>query len=218
GEGYALGNLGMAQQHLGWHGEADGNLVRSLAIARELADRPVCEEADIWYERQGRHSRVLGPDHRTLNLARQVAAMARRFGDRLSEANALGDLGIMFRVLGDLWQAHDHLHQALAITRELGNQPGEADLLNELGETVRAMGDPTRALGHHQVAVLLADELCDDYRRACALDGVAFCHQARGEGEEARAAWSRALRLHEVLGTPEASTIRERLHAASRSP
>ncbi|MFI0422321.1 BTAD domain-containing putative transcriptional regulator [Spongiactinospora sp. 9N601] len=218
GEGYALGNLGMAQQHLGWHGEADGNLVRSLAIARELADRPVCEKADIWYERQGRHSRVLGPDHRTLNLARQVAAMARRFGDRLSEANALGDLGIMFRLLGDLPQAHDHLHQALTITRELGNQPGEADLLNELGETVRAMGDPTRALGHHQVAVLLAGELCDDYRRACALDGVALCHQARGEGEEARAAWRRALRLHEVLGTPEASTIRERLHAESRSP
>ena len=62
-------------------------------------------------------------------------------GDRLGEANSLGNLGIIARLRGDLAEAERLNRESLAITREVGDRVGEANSLGNLGGIVFLRGD-----------------------------------------------------------------------------
>jgi len=75
-------------------------------------------------------------------ITRHTAAIqaARHLGDRLGQANALNDLGIVRRLTGDCRAAAQALEQALGIYRDLGDRLGQANALNDLG-TIRIATD-----------------------------------------------------------------------------
>ena len=58
---------------------------------------------------------------------------AQRVGDRLGEANALTDQGIVQRLTGEYPGAAKTLRQAMRTYRDLGDQLGQANVLRELG-------------------------------------------------------------------------------------
>jgi tetratricopeptide (TPR) repeat protein len=62
-----------------------------------------------------------------------AATAARLLGDRLGEANALTDRGIVQRLTGDYPRAAQALENARGIYRDLGDRLGEANALRELG-------------------------------------------------------------------------------------
>jgi tetratricopeptide (TPR) repeat protein/transcriptional regulator with XRE-family HTH domain len=92
-------------------------------------------------------------------LARHAAAIeaARRLGDRLSQANALSDLGDVQWLIGDYQAAARALEQALVLYRDLGNQLGQANVLHYLG-IVRCL------TGRYPGAALAQEEALSRYR------------------------------------------------------
>ncbi len=76
-------------------------------------------------------------------ITRQAAALssARRLGDRLAQANALNDLGVVRRLAEDYLGAARDLEQALDIYRDLGDRLGEANALNNRGNARRLASD-----------------------------------------------------------------------------
>jgi tetratricopeptide (TPR) repeat protein/transcriptional regulator with XRE-family HTH domain len=86
-------------------------------------------------------------------LARHAAAIeaARQLGDRLSQANALSDLGDVRWLIGDYRAAAQALEQALGLYRDLGDQLGQANVLHYLG-IVRCLtgGYPSAALAQEE--------------------------------------------------------------------
>jgi len=106
-------------------------------------------------------------------ITRHTAAIqaARHLGDRLGQAGALTELGVMRRMTSDYPGAALDLEQALGICRDLGDQLGQATALNNLGIVRMMTGDyPAaglaleQALGiyrHLGVRVGQADALCE---------------------------------------------------------
>jgi tetratricopeptide (TPR) repeat protein len=74
-------------------------------------------------------------------ITRHTAAVqaARYLGDRLGQASALNDLGVVQSWTGDYPAALKAFEQALGICRDLGDRRGEARALNNLG--VGVVGD-----------------------------------------------------------------------------
>jgi tetratricopeptide (TPR) repeat protein/transcriptional regulator with XRE-family HTH domain len=68
-------------------------------------------------------------------ITRHAAAVraAQRLGDRLGQANALLDLGVVRQETGQYPDAAESLQSALAIYRDLGDRLGQANVIRELG-------------------------------------------------------------------------------------
>ena len=64
-------------------------------------------------------SKILGKYEQVIAYSQQVLALAQSLGDRQTEANALGDLGNSYRVIGNYAKALEVQNQGLAIREEL---------------------------------------------------------------------------------------------------
>jgi tetratricopeptide (TPR) repeat protein len=91
-------------------------------------------------------------------IARHATAVrsAWHLGDRLGQANALNNLGIVRLLPGDFRGAAGDLEQALVIYRDIGDREGQAEVLNETGTLHRVTGEPAEADACHQQALELA--------------------------------------------------------------
>jgi tetratricopeptide (TPR) repeat protein len=82
-----------------------------------------------------------GPWTQAIDLHTAAVAAARRCADRLGEANALHELGVVRYLTDDYPEAAQILQAALGIFRDLGNRLGEANALNYLGGVRQLTGD-----------------------------------------------------------------------------
>lgn len=60
--------------------------------------------------------------------------MKGEIGNREGIANSLGNLGIVYSIMGDYRKAIDYLQHSLVIDKEIGNQEGIANSLGNLGK------------------------------------------------------------------------------------
>jgi tetratricopeptide (TPR) repeat protein len=81
-----------------------------------------------------------GPWTEAINRHAAAVRAARRLGDRLALANALDDLGIVQRLIGDYRDAVWSQDEALRIYRAVGDRLGQANALGHLG-MVRSLTD-----------------------------------------------------------------------------
>src|SRR5205807_9971931 len=81
---------------------------------------------------------------------------ARQAGDRVGEAEALGELGSVQQPRGEYPAAAASLARAVALFRDLGDRPGEAYALNQLGFVHVLTGDYPAAAASQQRALALA--------------------------------------------------------------
>jgi tetratricopeptide (TPR) repeat protein/transcriptional regulator with XRE-family HTH domain len=124
------------------------------ALAWDRAERANLLACLDHVTRNGQHARVTaltaglsallhrdGPWTEAITRHSTAIEAARDLGDRLGQANALNDLGIVWRMTGDYPAAAQAHEQALGIYREIGNRLGEANALNLLGNVLRHTAD-----------------------------------------------------------------------------
>jgi tetratricopeptide (TPR) repeat protein len=80
---------------------------------------------------------------------------ARLAGDRESEGNAVGNLGIGYRNLGDARRAIDFYEQQLVIVLEIGDRRGEGAALGNLGNAYYDLGEAPKAIEFHEQALVV---------------------------------------------------------------
>ena len=90
-----------------------------------------------------------------------MLAIAREIGDRRGEGNALGNLGIAWRDLGEPRKAIEYFEQKLAIAREIGDRRGEGNALGNLGLAWAALGEPRKAIDFYEQQLAIAREIGD---------------------------------------------------------
>jgi tetratricopeptide (TPR) repeat protein/transcriptional regulator with XRE-family HTH domain len=166
------------------------------------------------------HAAATGQDGRVIALTAGLAALLRRdgpwaeaitrheaaiqaaqyLGDRLGQANALNELGVVRRMTGDYpapTQAHE---QALGIYRDLGDRLGQAHALSHLG-AIRlgtsnypaAAQALEQALGHYR-------GLGDQLGQAGALNYLGIVQRLTGNYPAAAQALEQALGIYRDLG------------------
>jgi tetratricopeptide (TPR) repeat protein/transcriptional regulator with XRE-family HTH domain len=115
-----------------------------------------------------------GPWADAITRNQAATQAAQHLGDRLAQANALTDLGMVLVVANDYPAAAQVLEQGLAIYRDLGNQLGQANAL-------RNLGDVRRMESNYPAAARLLERALDMYRDLGDLPGQAHALNNLGD-------------------------------------
>jgi tetratricopeptide (TPR) repeat protein/transcriptional regulator with XRE-family HTH domain len=187
------------------------DLEQALAWARaERAGLFACLD---YATRTGQHARVIaltigiagllrrdGPRADAIIRHTTGIEAARHLGDRLSEANALMDLGDVQWLLGHYPAAAEALEQALSIYGDLGNQLGQANALNYLGIVRCLTGDYPAAAGAQEQALSSYRDLGDRRGQANALRELGAVRYVTDDYPAAAEALEEAFRTYSDLG------------------
>ena len=148
-------------------------------------------------------------------VTRHMAAVqaAGHLGDRLGQANALTDLGVVRSLTDDYPAAAQALEQALGMYRDLGDRLGQAKALNETGTLHRVSGDLAQADGCHQQALELARAIASSWDEAHALAGLGRGAMAAGHADQAACLLRQALEIFQRIGAAEAADVSTELEA-----
>ena len=135
-------------------------------------------------------------------MARHAAAAeaARRARDRRGRADALGSLGTIRRLTGDVPGASQSLTEALGLFRELGDERGQADTLTDLGETRYTTSDYAGAASLYTEALDLSRHLGERLGQARVLRRLGAVRSRTGDYEQAARDLSQAQALYRDLG------------------
>jgi DNA-binding SARP family transcriptional activator/tetratricopeptide (TPR) repeat protein len=184
---------------------------RALAWARaERANLLTCLD---YAAGTGAHARVValtaalaalllhdGPWTDAISRHTTAVRAARQLGDRLGQAGALSDLGVVRRMTGEYQDAADALTEALAIYRDLGDRLGQASTLNDLGVVWRMTGQYQDAADALTEALAIYRDLGDRLGQASTLNDLGVVRRLTGRYQDAADALTEALGIYRDLG------------------
>jgi CHAT domain-containing protein/Flp pilus assembly protein TadD len=130
-----------------------------------------------------------------LRLYSDALEKARALKDRVSEASALNDTGIVYAQLGQPHKALEFFRQALPLYREVGSKRGEASALNNIGKVYDDTGQP-KALEFYGQALPLYREVQDKGNEANALLHIGKVYGKLGQPHKALEFYGQALPLY----------------------
>jgi tetratricopeptide (TPR) repeat protein/transcriptional regulator with XRE-family HTH domain len=146
-------------------------------------------------------------------ITRHTAAIqaARHLGDRLGQANALGDLGTVRWLTADFRAAAQAEERALDIYCDLGDRLGQANALRYLGDVRRMTGDYPAAAQYLEQALGIYRDLGDRRGQASALGELGAVWRLTGDYPAAAQAQEQSLSIYRDLGdrSGEAETLNE---------
>jgi class 3 adenylate cyclase/tetratricopeptide (TPR) repeat protein len=125
---------------------------------------------------------------------------AQRLGDRLAEAGALLDLGVVRHETGQYPDAAQALEAALGLYRDLGDRLGQANAIHELGVIGERTGQYPDAVRALEAALAIYRDVGDRLGQANALDWLGYMRSQMGEYPPAVAALQEALGILADLG------------------
>jgi DNA-binding SARP family transcriptional activator len=133
--------------------------------------------------------------------ANQTAVeLARRNQDFAGEAQALIDLGALYRRVGRYHEAVDCLEGSLSILRESGERDSQAAGLTNLGATHQWLGQHDKAIAYHEESLAIYRELGDRHGQAHSLSNLGLASLRRGRYDKAIAWLEESLVIRRELG------------------
>ena len=75
------------------------------------------------------------------------------------EGRSLGNLGVVYRSLGQYDKAIDYHTQALAIAREISDREGEGSILGNIGGAYYSLGQYGKAMKYYTQALKIFEEI-----------------------------------------------------------
>ena len=125
--------------------------------------------------------------------------ISRELGDRRGEGNTLGDLGLAYADLGDVWRAIQYYEEALAIHREIGDRRGEGHGLGNLGIAYTDLGEARQAIEYLEQALAISREIGDRHAEERHLANMGAAYEKLGEARRAGSCGKRRWRLQRRL-------------------
>ncbi len=117
-------------------------------------------------------------------LERGVAA-AQALNRRWDEVVFLGNLGSVYRNLGEVEKAIGTHEQGLALAREIGDRTNEGNHLGSLGLAYHDLGEVEKAIGYFEQALAIYREIGDRRGKMLPLSGLGSAYRDLGEVEKA---------------------------------
>jgi predicted ATPase len=192
-----LGTLGEALKKIDRPDEARGPLEESLALFRELDDKP--GEA-LALRNLGNLLSHQGSQSQAIKLYRASIAIYRDAGDKWNVARVLNDLGYSAFFTGDLEHSKTDWEESAAIFTELGDHLVASFPLRSLADVALASGDPAGAARqYHQVLKLLSGYRNEPTEMQC-VAGLACVAAIRGDLYSAGRLWGIAEAAEKRLG------------------
>jgi CHAT domain-containing protein/tetratricopeptide (TPR) repeat protein len=112
---------------------------------------------------------------------KQALTIYQKLEDRHREGVVWGNLGIVYKELGNYVEAIKCYEQDLAIALELKDRRGEGQALGNLGNVSEALGNYIQAIDYQQQSLAIARKLKDRYWEGQALGNLGNAYLALGE-------------------------------------
>jgi tetratricopeptide (TPR) repeat protein len=210
---HAYRRLAWAESQLGDYEQSQAHLQRAMDFYVEIGDLVGQAHAHrtlaLLWERRDR------PDQ-ALSYEQEAIVKYRSAGHRRGEANALNHAGRCHALLGEHVQALDCCRQALALHEQACDRWGEANSWDGVGYALFHLVRLSEAISCCERALALYGELGARYNEATTLHRIGDAHQAAGEADAARVAWTRAAGILLDLAHPEAEMVDAKLAAYDR--
>ncbi len=142
---------------------------------------------------------------RALELYRDPAVQAAFPQEsRQGEGRALGNLGLVYRNLGQYQQAIDFYEQSFAIAQEVGDLWGEGEALNNLGIVHDDLGQYQQVIDFYEQSLVIFREIGDPNGERRALGSLGFAYQNLGQYQQAIDFFKQQLAIiREIDNSPE---------------
>jgi tetratricopeptide (TPR) repeat protein/transcriptional regulator with XRE-family HTH domain len=144
--------------------------------------------------------RLDGPWADAIDRHASAAEAARHIGNRLGEANALNDLGILRCLTGDSTGGASALEGALDIYCELGDRQGQAGALNHIAYVRRTAGNFPGAVDAAEAAFGIARDIGDRQGQANALKELGGVRYQTANYQSAAEAVEQSLSIYCDIG------------------
>ena len=156
-----------------------------VAAQTEAADEDVAR-LGMTYPDVGRYVLYLRQHSRERIRWLEIAlAAARQIRDRKGEGNALGNLGIAYKDLGEPRRAIRFFEQALVIHRDTADRRGEGNDLGNLGLAYADLDETRRAIQFYEQQLVIVREICDRRGEGNALGNLGIVYADLGETHRA---------------------------------
>jgi tetratricopeptide (TPR) repeat protein len=110
---------------------------------------------------------------------------SRLAGDRVTEGNALNNIGHTHALLGDARRAIEFHEQALVVLRELGQRRGEGHVLGGLGNAYADLGDVRKAIEFYEHRLVIVRETDDRRGEGNTLGDLGLAYADLGDAAKA---------------------------------
>lgn len=166
----SLANLGLAYRGLARYGDA-------RACIRQALGRTGASSATVAraWQTLGEIQLGLGRNHAARRLFQRALLLYRQVHDRTREADALSDLAVAHRGVGNHQAATGYHRRALEILGRGAAPMFETGARNAFGRTLYEQHDRSAALDEHRTALEIARRTGQRYDEATALLGLADC-------------------------------------------
>ncbi|HEV2633843.1 MAG TPA: tetratricopeptide repeat protein [Actinocrinis sp.] len=201
------------EEALTWMRAERENLLAAVTLT--CADPAHRARAIDLIDAMGAFLRQDGPWPQVTSLHQSAILLARESGDRLGEANALGDLGRLRYLTGDDVASVGLQDQALALYRGLGNRSGEACTLQDLGRARLMTGDLHGSAELHEQALTIFRELGNQSGEANAVYDLGRVRYSTSDHQIAAELFDQAQHMFRNVGDRlgQANTLHDLGHA-----
>lgn len=174
------------------------DLMMQSMRASEAAKDPI-GLGDTW-NRIGQLHYTLNEYARSVEAHDKAATYFESIGDLRSKAEALGNAGTAYRMLGNLPKARELQEAVLAIARTTGDRRGEAFTLHNLGAVEYSVGNFAEAIAHYERSLQLKRELGEIGSTAVTLSNLATTYSRMGDAARSAERRREALAIHRATG------------------
>ncbi|MGI0493757.1 tetratricopeptide repeat protein [Alkalinema pantanalense CENA528] len=120
----------------------------------------------------------------------QALTLYRSINDRKGEGNSLGNLGLVYDVLGNYSKAIEYHNQSLVIAKEIEDRLGEGKSLGNLGLVYDALGNYPKAITYYEQSLAIKRALKDRLGEGNSLGNLGLAYDALGN-------YPKAIEYHE---------------------
>jgi tetratricopeptide (TPR) repeat protein len=135
-----------------------------------------------------------------------MLAAARRLNKQDAECSALGNLGIIYKNLGQTRLAIKFHKQDLTIRREIGDRRGEGNALGNLGAAYLSLGEPRRAIEFLEQVLKITQETGDRRTEVFTLGNLGAAYVFLGEPRRAIEFLEQVLKITQETGDRRAES------------
>lgn len=176
--------------------------LKAEAATRQDLARVAAERLFMEAIRAEAEARSAGPE-RAAGKYREAIEQWRAAGDRKWEAQALNNIGIVYRNASQFEKAADSFGQALAVRREIKDRDGEGATLNGLATLYLRQSQSEKARGFYEQALAIFRETRNQYGEGTVLQNLGLVHSNLNQYEKARGSYEQALALRRETGDRE---------------
>lgn len=143
---------------------------------------------------------LIGDNEKALSEISRGLSMAKKVGNRKSEADYLFLLSEVHGAVSDYDKMLETAKQASLIFQELNNLEGQAECLNNIGIVYDNQGNAEKAFEYYAKSLKLHEEIGNQKGAAIGLNNIGYFYNSQGNYEKAIAYYNDALKILEGIG------------------